>query len=151
MANLHDDDPYLWLEDVSGEAALAWVAERNAETAEAVTGGEAFGALKTRLREVLDSSDRIPYTVRRGEHLYNFWRDADHLRGVWRRTTLEQYRGDDPEWEVLLDVDALADAEGEKWVWDGARVRRPEHDRALVRLSRDGGDAVVVREFDLGT
>ncbi|OKJ64553.1 prolyl oligopeptidase [Streptomyces sp. CB02009] len=151
MANLHDDDPYLWLEDVSGEAALAWVAERNAETAGAVTGGEAFGALKTRLREVLDSSDRIPYTVRRGEHLYNFWRDADHLRGVWRRTTLEQYRRDDPEWEVLLDVDALADAEGEKWVWDGARVRRPDHDRALVRLSRDGGDAVVVREFDLGT
>ncbi|MFE4305880.1 prolyl oligopeptidase family protein [Streptomyces sp. NPDC056517] len=151
MGNLNHDDPYLWLEDVSGEAALAWVAERNAETAGAVTEGDAFGALKTRLREVLDASDRIPYTVRRGEHLYNFWRDANHLRGVWRRTTLEQYRQDDPEWEVLLDVDALADAEGEKWVWDGARVRRPEYDRALVRLSCDGGDAVVVREFDLGT
>ncbi|MDV9190288.1 prolyl oligopeptidase family serine peptidase [Streptomyces sp. SR27] len=149
MAN--GDDPYLWLEDISGEAALAWVAERNAETARDVAGDAGFDALKTRLREVLDASDRIPYPVRRGAYLYNFWRDAEHVRGVWRRTTLERYREDEPEWEVLLDVDALADAEGEKWVWDGARVRRPDFERALVRLSRDGGDAVVVREFDLLT
>ncbi|MFF9064446.1 prolyl oligopeptidase family protein [Streptomyces sp. NPDC014891] len=149
MQSPNDHDPYLWLEDVSGEAALAWVAERNAETAEAVSADPGFAGLKARLRDVLDASDRIPYTVRRGEHLYNFWRDADHPRGVWRRTTLERYRADDPEWEVLLDVDALAAAEDEKWVWDGARVRRPACDRALVRLSRDGGDAVVVREFDL--
>ncbi|MFE5711016.1 prolyl oligopeptidase family protein [Streptomyces sp. NPDC056501] len=146
-----DDDPYLWLEEVSGEEALAWVAERNAETAGTLVADPAFAPLKERVREVMDAADRIPYTVRRGAHLYNFWRDAEHLRGVWRRTTLEQYRKDAPEWEVLLDVDALAEAEGEKWVWDGARVRRPEYDRALVRLSRDGGDAVVVREFDLGT
>ncbi|MFE7598517.1 prolyl oligopeptidase family protein [Streptomyces sp. NPDC057494] len=148
---MNDDDPYLWLEDVSGEAALAWVAERNAETAEALAADAGFAPLKTRVREVLDASDRIPYTVRRGAFLYNFWRDAEHLRGVWRRTTLERYRKDAPEWEVLLDVDALAAAEDEKWVWDGARVRRPAYDRALVRLSRDGGDAVVVREFDLTT
>ncbi|MFF3762319.1 prolyl oligopeptidase family protein [Streptomyces sp. NPDC002185] len=141
----------MWLEDVSGEAALAWVAERNAETAEALAADAGFTPLKARVREVLDASDRIPYTVRRGAFLYNFWRDAAHVRGVWRRTTLEQYRKDAPEWEVLLDIDALAVAEDEKWVWDGARVRRPAHDRALVRLSRDGGDAVVVREFDLTT
>ncbi|MET9725524.1 prolyl oligopeptidase family serine peptidase [Streptomyces zaomyceticus] len=151
MRNTSDDDPYLWLEDISGEAALAWVAERNAETAGAVAGDDGFAALRTRLREVLDASDRIPYTVRRGPYLYNFWRDADHVRGVWRRTTLERYREDAPEWEVLLDVDALAADEDEKWVWDGARVLRPTYDRALVRLSRDGGDAVVVREFDLET
>ncbi|MGW4701234.1 prolyl oligopeptidase family serine peptidase [Streptomyces sp. NPDC004285] len=146
---MNEDDPYLWLEDISGEAALAWVAERNAETAEALAADAGFAPLKARVREVLDASDRIPYTVRRGAFLYNFWRDAEHVRGVGRRTTLEQYRKDAPEWEVLLDVDALAAAEDEKWVWDGARVRRPAHDRALVRLSRDGGDAVVVREFDL--
>ncbi|MFF1509603.1 prolyl oligopeptidase family protein [Streptomyces sp. NPDC058326] len=151
MRGVSDDDPYLWLEEISGEAALAWVGERNAETARAVAGDAGFGALKARLREVLDASDRIPYTARRGAYLYNFWRDAEHVRGVWRRTTPELYRQDEPEWEVLLDVDALAAAEGEKWVWDGARVRRPEYDRALVRLSRDGGDAVVVREFDLET
>lgn len=146
-----DDDPYLWLEDVEGEPALAWVAERNAETAAALATGAGFAPLKEHLREVLDASDRIPYTVRRGAFLYNFWRDAGHVRGVWRRTTLEQYRKDAPEWEDVLDVDALAAAEGEKWVWAGARVRHPDYDRALVCLSRDGGDAVVVREFDLGT
>ncbi|MFB6703324.1 prolyl oligopeptidase family protein [Streptomyces sp. NPDC056333] len=146
-----DDDPYLWLEDVEGEAALEWVAERNAETEAALAVGSGFASLKERLREVLDASDRIPYTVRRGAFLYNFWRDAGHVRGVWRRTTMEQYRKDAPEWEVLLDVDALAAAEGEKWVWAGARVRHPAYDRALVCMSRDGGDAVVVREFDLAT
>ncbi|MER5203349.1 prolyl oligopeptidase family serine peptidase [Streptomyces sp. NPDC002825] len=146
---MSDDDPYLWLEDISGEAALAWVAERNAETADVLAADAGFAPLKARVREVLDASDRIPYTTRRGAYLYNFWRDADHVRGVWRRTTLEQYRKDAPDWEVLLDVDALAAAEDEKWVWDGATVRRPAYDRALVRLSRDGGDAVVVREFDL--
>ncbi|MFF4170583.1 prolyl oligopeptidase family protein [Streptomyces sp. NPDC001744] len=146
---MSDDDPYLWLEEVSGDAALAWVAERNAETAEALAADPGFAPLKERLREVLDAPDRIPYVTRRGPHLYNFWRDAGHVRGVWRRTTPEEYRKDAPAWEVLLDLDALAAEEGEKWVWDGAVVRRPDRDRALVRLSRDGGDAVVVREFDL--
>ncbi|MEU2133940.1 prolyl oligopeptidase family serine peptidase [Streptomyces sp. NPDC018352] len=151
MPLVTDDDPYLWLEDIDGEAALAWVAERNAETAAALSADAGFAALKERLREVLDASDRIPYTVRRGAFLYNFWQDAGQVRGVWRRTTPEQYRKESPDWEVLLDVDALAAAEGEKWVWAGAQVRRPDHDRALVCLSRDGGDAVVVREFDLAT
>lgn len=146
-----DEDPYLWLEDIDGEAALEWVAERNAETEAALAADAGFADLKERLREVLDASDRIPSTVRRGVFLYNFWQDAGHVRGVWRRTTLEQYRKDLPEWEVLLDIDALAAAEGEKWVWSGAQVRRPDYDRALVSLSRDGGDAVVVREFDLAT
>ncbi|MFG2331526.1 prolyl oligopeptidase family protein [Streptomyces sp. NPDC048604] len=143
------DDPYLWLEDVSGEDALAWVAERNAETEAALVADPGFAGLKARVREVRDASDRIPYTTRRGAYLYNFWQDAEHVRGLWRRTTPEQYRKDAPEWEVLLDVDALAEAEGEKWVWAGARVRHPAYDRALVQLSRDGGDAVVVREFDM--
>ncbi|MDX3068224.1 S9 family peptidase, partial [Streptomyces sp. ND04-05B] len=146
-----DRDPYLWLEDIESEAALAWVAERNAETAAELAGGTGFAALKRSLREVLDASDRIPYTVRRGAFLYDFWQDAEHVHGLWRRTTLEQYRKDDPEWDVLIDVDALVAAEGEPWVWAGARVRYPDYDRALVCLSRDGADAVAVREFDLVT
>ncbi|GHA85506.1 prolyl oligopeptidase [Streptomyces termitum] len=151
MARVNREDPYLWLEDVDGEDALAWVAERNAETEAELATAPGFDALADRLREVLDAVDRIPYTTRRGPHLYNFWQDADHVRGVWRRTTLEQYRKDAPEWDVLLDLDALAAAEDEKWVWAGAQVRRPARDRALISLSRDGGDAVVVREFDLPT
>ncbi|MCX4850837.1 prolyl oligopeptidase family protein [Streptomyces sp. NBC_00893] len=151
MRLVTDEDPYLWLEDIDGEDALRWVAERNAETAAVLAADAGFPALKERLREVLDASDRIPYAVRRGAFLYNFWQDAGQVRGVWRRTTPEQYRKDSPDWEVLLDIDALAAAEDEKWVWAGAQVRRPDHDRALVCLSRDGGDAVVVREFDLST
>ncbi|MFJ6433129.1 prolyl oligopeptidase family protein [Streptomyces sp. NPDC091416] len=148
---VNNDDPYLWLEDIEGEAALAWVAERNAETEAALASGTGFASLKERLLEVLDAPDRIPYVSRHGEFLYNFWRDAGHARGVWRRTTLERYRTDAPEWETLLDVDAIAAAEGTKWIWAGARVRHPDCGRALVSLSRDGQDAVVVREFDLGT
>ncbi|WSY87107.1 prolyl oligopeptidase family serine peptidase [Streptomyces sp. NBC_00876] len=151
MQGVIDDDPYMWLEDVDGEAALEWVASRNSETEAELAAGGDFAALKAHLREALDASDRIPYTTRRGEYLYNYWRDAGHVRGVWRRTTLDQYRKDAPEWEVLLDVDALAATEGEKWVWAGAQVRHPDYDRALVALSRDGGDAAVVREFDLAT
>ncbi|MEU6293767.1 prolyl oligopeptidase family serine peptidase [Streptomyces erythrochromogenes] len=146
---MSDEDPYLWLEDVSGEDALAWVRERNAETVDALTGDPGFKALQQEVREVLDDDGRIPHVVRRGRHLYNFWQDADHVRGLWRRTTLEEYRTDHPAWEVLLDLDALAGAEGEKWAWAGSRVLAPDHRRALVLLSRDGADACVVREFDL--
>ncbi|MFE2252664.1 hypothetical protein ACFXC2_39005, partial [Streptomyces lavendulae] len=127
-----DHDPYLWLEDVSGEAALAWVRERNAETVDALTTGTDFKVLEREVREVLDDDGRIPYVVRRGRHLYNFWQDADRLRGVWRRTTLEEYRTDDPAWETVLDLDALAEAEGEKWAWAGSAVLAPGHRHALV-------------------
>ncbi|MEU8543951.1 prolyl oligopeptidase family serine peptidase [Streptomyces sp. NPDC048717] len=149
VTDTSDSDPYQWLEEVEGERALAWVRERNAETRAALADGEGFGALVAELREVLDAPDRIPYTLRRGPYLYNFWRDAGHPRGVWRRTTLEQYRTDTPDWDVLLDLDALAADEGEDWTWGGALVLRPAFRHVLVRLSRGGGDAVVVREYDL--
>ncbi|MBT2471734.1 S9 family peptidase [Streptomyces sp. ISL-66] len=144
-----DGDPGLWLEDLHGEEALAWVRERNAETAERLTTAPGFAALAAELREVLDDEGRIPYVRRRGKHLYNFWQDAAHVRGVWRRTGLEEYRRDRPAWETVLDLDALAAAEGEDWVWAGAEVLRPGHRHALVLLSRAGSDAVTVREFDL--
>jgi prolyl oligopeptidase len=145
------DDPYLWLEDVTGDEALAWVRDRNAESAKAISDAEGFTGLRDELLAVLDSDARIPYVRRRGELFYNFWQDAAHPRGLWRRTTLESYRTADPEWELLLDVDALAADEDENWVWAGAAVRRPEYVRALVQLSRGGADATVVREFDLET
>ena len=144
-----DTDPYLWLEDVTGDEALAWVQERNAESLGVLAEGERFTALRDGLRAVLDSDDRIPYTRRRGNRLYNFWQDAEHPRGLWRRTTLEDYRTGDPDWELLLDVDALAADEDENWVWAGAAARWPDYTRALVQLSRGGADATVVREFDL--
>jgi len=146
-----DDDPYLWLEEVQGERALAWVRERNAQTRAALEAWPAFGGTRTRIREVLDSRERIPEVSRRGAWLYNFWQDAGHPRGLWRRATLAEYRKAEPAWEVLLDVDALGRDEHENWVWAGAACLRPADTRCLVKLSRGGADAHVVREFDLAS
>jgi prolyl oligopeptidase len=146
-----DNDPFLWLEDVTGAEALAWVRNRNAEALDRFAGTSRFGLFRNAILEVLDSDEKIPYVVRRGEYRYNFWRDASSPRGLWRRTTLEEYRKDTPAWDVLLDLDKLAEEEGENWVWGGAQVLRPEYRHALVQLSRGGADASVVREFDLET
>ncbi|MCK8646961.1 prolyl oligopeptidase family serine peptidase [Mycobacterium colombiense] len=143
-------DPYLWLEDVMGDEALDWVRARNEPTL-ARFRDENFERMRTEALEVLDTDARIPYVVRRGEHLYNFWRDAANPRGLWRRTTLDSYRTESPEWDVLIDVDELGRADGEKWVWAGAGVIYPEYTRALVSLSRGGSDASIVREFDMLT
>jgi len=147
---MDDEDPFLWLEDITGDAALDWVRRHNAPTL-AELAGDRFEQMRTEALEVLDTDARIPYVRRRGDHLYNFWRDAEHPRGVWRRTTLAEYRGERPEWDVLIDVDALAAADGENWVWAGADVIEPEYTLALVSLSRGGSDAVVIREFDMLT
>ncbi len=145
------DDPFAWLEDVEGEAAMAWVAERNAETLAGTASAPSFAPLRDAVREVLDSPARIPEVSAVGDLLYGFWRDAEHPRGLWRRTTPESYRLDEPEWEVVLDLDALNAAEGEDWVWHGASILRPAFTRALVALSHGGSDADVTRELDLVT
>ncbi len=145
-----NDDPYLWLEDVTADIALDWVRARNEPTI-AEFGDADFDEMRAEALEVLDTDARIPYVRRRGEYLYNFWRDAANPRGLWRRTTLDSYRRDSPEWDVLIDVDALGRADDEKWVWAGATVIEPEFTRALVNLSRGGSDAVIAREFDMIT
>jgi prolyl oligopeptidase len=145
------DDPRLWLEEVEGDDALAWVRERNAQTTSTLAATEEFASTQAALRAVLDSDAKIPDVSQVGDHLYNFWKDSEHVRGLWRRTTLESYRTTEPEWETVLDVDALGEAEGESWVWHGASVLRPAYRKALVSLSRGGSDADVTREFDLAT
>lgn len=148
-------DPYLWLEEVTGREAISWVQGRNAETAATIEATEEFDATERALREVLDSDDKIPAVSKIGEHYYNFWRDAQHERGIWRRTTLDSYRTDRPAWEVVLDLDALGEAEGQSWVWHGASVLRPapgeQWRHTLIDLSPGGSDADVTREFDLVT
>ena len=143
------EDPWRWLEDVSGEAPLAWVKERNARTVGTYADADGFAAARDRFKAILDSDHRIPHVTKRGDAWYNFWRDAEHPRGLWRRTTLDEYRKASPTWETVLDVDALAEAEGENWVFQGAQCRRPDFRRCLLLLSRGGADAAVVREFDL--
>ena len=146
-----DDDPWLWLEEVQGAQALDWVRARNAESRARLEAWPAFAELRQRIREVLDAHDRIPGVTRRGEHLYNFWQDATQPRGLWRRTTLAQFRQPQPEWDTLLDLDALGREEGENWVWGGATCLGPDYRHCLLSLSRGGADAHVLREFDLHT
>ncbi|MEU4161180.1 prolyl oligopeptidase family serine peptidase [Actinoplanes sp. NPDC026670] len=143
------DDAYLWLESLDEPEAARWVAERNGETL-AAFADEEFVRTRDEIREVLDSRDRISFPGWRGDGFYySFWQDADHPRGLWRRTTAEQYRLDEPEWDVLLDVDALNELEGENWTWSDVTVLRPGNERCLISLARGGSDASVVREFDL--
>ena len=145
------DDPFLWLEDVGGDRALGWVKEQNARSVQELTQGTLFAELNERLLTILNSDARIPYVSKHGAHFYNFWQDAQRKRGLWRRTTLEEYRKPDPAWETVLDLDALAELEKENWVWKEAQFLRPECRRCLLRLSRGGADASVTREFDVVT
>ena len=142
------DDPHLWLEDVGGEKALQWVRSHN-EAAEKQLASPQFQAIENDILAVLDSQDKIPHVAKRGNYYYNFWTDKQHQRGVWRRTTLDEYRKPQPKWEVLLDVDELNRQEKENWVWHGANCLKPDYRRCLVSLSRGGSDADVTREFDL--
>ncbi|MFT4248741.1 MAG: prolyl oligopeptidase family serine peptidase [Pseudomonas sp.] len=143
------NDRYAWLEDVTGEKALEWVKAQNARTEARLASTPAFSQMESSIREVLDSDAKIPGVQKIGEHYYNFWKDKQHPRGLWRRTTLAEYRKPDPQWETVLDLDALNQAEGENWVWHGADCLRPEYRRCLIALSRGGADADVTREFDL--
>jgi len=143
------DDPHRWLEDVTGEKQIAWVRERNAESTRVLTSGTGFPVLERRILSILDSKERIPAVTKIGDRYYNFWRDAANPKGVWRSTTLDEYRKADPAWETVIDIDALAKAENENWVWHGATVLEPEDRVCLVSLSRGGADADVIREFDL--
>ena len=143
------DDPYLWLEDVEGERALDWVRAQNAVTQEQLEKAPDFHRLRGDLLAILDSRERIPFVSRQGEYLYNFWRDQENPRGLWRRATLAEFGKPLPLWDVLLDLDALAQAEKENWVWSGVTLLKPDCTRALVALSRGGADATTTREFDL--
>ena len=144
----NEDDSYLWLEEVENEKALAWAKERSDADTVVLEAVPEFEAIHAELREIYNSKDRIPVSGFRGEWLYNFWQDDEHVRGIWRRTTLDEFAKDEPAWELVLDIDALAEADGENWVYKGADCLEPEHRHCLVSLSRGGADATVVREFD---
>jgi len=143
-----DDDPYLWLEEVDGASAVAWVESQNRHTL-ARFGDARFAADRDLMAAIFDRPDNIPLIGRRGTRVYNFWKDDAHPRGLWRATSLASFRTEAPDWEILLDLDALAAAEDEDWIWGGATTLPGSHDRAILMLSRGGADAHVLREFDL--
>ena len=109
-------DRHAWLEDVTGDKPLAWVKEQNAKAEARLAQSAQFKQTEAGIREVLDSDARIPGVEKIGDYYYNFWKDKQHERGVWRRTTLAEYGKADPKWETMLDVDTSNKAEGENWV-----------------------------------
>jgi len=144
------DDPNLWLEDVHGQKPLGWVAEQNARTKAVVEADARYQGDHDAILKVLDATDRIPLGGIDHNFVFNFWQDADNPKGVWRRTTIADYANAKPNWQTLLDVDKIAKDEKENWIWKGASCS-DSLTRCLVFLSRDGGDAHVVREFDVAT
>ena len=147
-ANDTAEDPFIWLEQVDGVEALAWARAETAKTTAALLDAH-FEQDRASIHAILTTPDKIPFVSMRGGMVYNFWTDATHERGLWRRTTLASFRGQRPDWEIMLDVDALNQAEGANWVWRGCAALPHAFERGLVMLSRGGADACVVREFDL--
>ncbi|HYM72094.1 MAG TPA: prolyl oligopeptidase family serine peptidase [Stellaceae bacterium] len=143
-----EDDPFLWLEDIEGDRALAWVREQNARTVAALEADPRYQGLYEAALKIVTAQDRIPYPRFLGHALANFWQDERHVRGLWRRTTLASYRAAEPRWEPILDIDALAAAEGRNWVFHGGVTLPPEDRLCLIGLSDGGKDASEWREFD---
>ena len=149
MAQLPDTDPYIWLEDVSSPRAMAWVEAHNAPTVARIEADPRYGQYYAEALTLAQAKDRIPSGNFIGGKIYNFWQDADHVRGIWRRATIASFGSATPQWETVLDLDALAASEKGNWVWKGADCARPAERRCLINLSDGGEDAVTVREFDL--
>jgi prolyl oligopeptidase len=143
-------DPYLWLEDVHGEKPLAWVKEQNARALGLLKADPDYAPDYDTLLAFMDATDRIPYGALRDRYVFNFWQDARNPKGLWRRTTIADYANASPAWETLLDIDRLSADEHESWVFKGAACA-PSSTRCLISLSRGGGDATVVREFDVAS
>jgi prolyl oligopeptidase len=148
---LAQNDPYLWLEDVDGEKALEFVEEQNKITLEKLQKVEEYEKIYDRCLDIYNSSDKIVYPTIYGEYVYNFWKDAEHIRGIWRRSPKNMFLEGAPEWEILLDLDEMSEKDNVKWVYKGVSGLYPNYDRFLVSLSKGGGDAVVIKEFDPGT
>ena len=149
LAELGKDDPYKWMEEIEGTRAMDWARAQNAATLPKLQGDTRYAALEAQALAILNAKDRVPGVSFAGDgSLRNFWQDADHVRGLWRKTTLESYRTAAPQWETILDIDALSKAENANWVFKGAQCLPPHDTRCLVTLSNGGKDAVTIREFD---
>lgn len=147
-AAAEDNDPYLWLEEVDGPKAIEWVKAQNALSKKELQAVPEYQSIFKRTLEIMDSKERIPMPGQEGRYIYNFWQDAEHPRGILRRTSLASYRTAKPDWELVLDIDALSKAEGKQWVYKGRNCLGPDYRRCLVSLSPGGSDAVEMREFD---
>ena len=145
------DEDHLYLEEVLGEAALSEVKSWNARSLARLESDPRFEAMQAEALSILNSKDKIPYVSYQKGKVQNFWQDADHVRGIWRRASLESYLSEDTDWETVIDFDALSKAEDANWVYKGRTCLPPENTRCMISLSDGGKDAVVRREFDAAT
>ena len=145
------EDPYLWLEEVDGKKALEFVDTQNKATIDVLMQQKDYQDIYSKSLAIINATDRIAFPAIYGNYIYNFWQDKEHVRGIWRRTTKTSYNSPNPVWETLLDIDALSKQDNVKWVYKAAQGLYPKYDRFLVSLSKGGGDAVVVKEFDATT
>lgn len=143
-----DEDPYLWLEEVGAPRALEWVKEKNKATLSVLEAAPNFERYRNQAFAILNDKRRIAYGNIHGNEVTNFWQDEKSMRGGWRKADIRSYLSGIPAWKTLLDIDALAEAEGKNWVWKGADCRAPDYRYCLVSLSNGGKDAVEIREFD---
>ena len=144
-------DPYLWLEDVEGEKALEWVRAQNSASLSELEGDARFEELMSEAMSVLTSEERLPLGEIHNGQVYNFWQDETHVRGVWRRASVESYRKGEPEWDTVLDFDDLAEREDENWIHGDITCLSPEYRHCMIEMSYGGKDAAVWREFDTKT
>ncbi|HYG25642.1 MAG TPA: prolyl oligopeptidase family serine peptidase [Caulobacteraceae bacterium] len=152
MGAAPDDDPYTWMEEIEGKRALDWAKAENARSLPQLQNDPRYAGLYADALKIATAKDRIPSVYfTGGGGLRDYWQDAEHVRGIWRTTSVESYRAGKPEWRTILDLDALSKAEDANWVWKGADCLPPEDRYCLVNLSDGGKDAVVVREFDTAT
>jgi len=146
-----ETDPFLWLEDVHGARAITWAKAENAKTLAVLQADPRFAALYAQALAIAQAEDRIPAPQIIDGQVYNFWQDEEHVRGIWRHTSMLEYAGSSPAWTTALDLDALARAENANWVWKGADCAWPAETHCLVFLSDGGEDADTLREFDLSS
>ena len=144
-----DADPFQWLEEIEGKAQLDWVRAQNARTLKELQGDPVYPELYKEAFQILTSQQRLPTGQLHGNHVYNFWQDDQHVRGIWRRASVDSYKAGTPQWQVLLDLDSLAALEAENWAFQTADCLAPKYDQCLISLSRGGSDASVTREFSV--
>src|SRR5579863_1472154 len=142
-----DTNPYLWLARTHGRKALAWAEAQSGRSDLALESDPAYARDRSQILAVLNANTRIPEGTLDHGWVINFWQSADHIRGIWRRTTIADYARQKPHWQTLLDLDRLDQQLHKDWVWEGADCT-PAFDRCLVSLSPGGGDAVATREYD---
>ncbi len=145
------DEDHIYLEEVLGDAALTEVKAWNKRSLDRLTADPRFAEMEAEALEILNSKEKIPYVSYRGGEVHNFWQDADHVRGIWRKSTLDSYLSGDTAWETVLDFDQLSKDEDKNWVYKGNTCLAPDYELCMVNLSDGGKDAVVRREFNAKT